>query len=146
VGPIGDVIQVVAAAISITRFVLCQQITERSGCVCIAGAIDGTRRSCAIAPGAMLPMMGMRIVLQSRRDILVLCRFAVRKDDHKRPTAGHNLRTGGPWRGMVLSKKIRVSATGTRDISGGARFSTDQCRYFTCSDRTGTARGKIDAV
>ena len=145
-GPIGDVIQIMAATVGIVGLVLREQITIRRRSVRVAGSIDRTWRGRTIAPIAMLPMMRMPIVLQSRRDTLILRRLAVRKYDHKCPTAGHNLRTGGPWRSMVLSKRIRVSATGIRDISGRARFSTDQCRYFTCADRTGTARGKIDPV
>lgn len=86
------------------------------------------------------------IVLQSRRDILILRRFAVGEYDHKRPTASHNLRTRRPGRSMVLSEEIRVAATGIGDIAGRTRFRPDQCRDFARSDRPGTACGKIDTI
>ena len=145
-GPIGHVVQIVAAAVGIVGLVLGEQIAERRRRIRIARPVDRTRRRCAITPIAMLPMVSMRIVLECRRNILVLGRFAVCKHNHKRSTTGHDLGTRGPRRRVVLSKKIRIAAAGIRDVSCRTRFRADQCRDFTRSNRSSAVRGKVDAV
>ena len=131
VGPIGHVIQIVASTVGIVRFVFCEQITKRRRRIGIASSINRARGRRAIASVAVLPMMGMAIVLKGSRDILILRRFTVGKNDHEGPAATHDLRRRGPGRSMILPKEIRIAPAGIRDVSGRTCFRPNQCRQFT---------------